>query len=144
MNFDTNIIVWVGLIIAFTVIEAATMGLTSIWFAAGALAGLIAAAMGFGLPIQIIVFLVVAVVLLVYTRPIVKRLLKVGHNKTNVDALIGENGFVLQEMTASQNGLVKVKGQTWTAKSMDNETIAVDDQVEIIAIEGVKLIVKRK
>ena len=137
-------IVWAVLIVVFTLIEAGTMGLTSIWFAVGSLASLIAAVMNFGIVIQIVVFLIVATILLIYTRPIAKKVLKIGSHKTNVDALIGTIGFVTKIITPHENGLVKVKGQIWSAKSVDGETIDVDKNVEIIAIEGVKLIVKEK
>lgn len=140
---NTYTIIWTVLIIGFTAIEAGTLGLTSIWFAVGALTALIATAMGFGPITQVIVFIIVAVVLLVYTRPIAKKVLKVGHNKTNVDALIGMKGFVTKSIMPHENGLVKVNGQIWTAKCMDNEMIDIDENVEILAIEGVKLIVKR-
>jgi len=136
-------LMWTVLIILFTVFEAATLGLTSIWFAVGALASLIASVMGFDIITQIIVFIIVALVLLIYTRPIAKKVLKAGHNKTNADALIGRQGFVTKMIQPHETGLVKVSGQVWTAKCVDNEVINVDENVEILAIEGVKLIVKR-
>jgi membrane protein implicated in regulation of membrane protease activity len=136
-------LLWTVLIILFTVIEAATLGLTSIWFAVGALASLIASVMGFNIVTQVIVFIIVALVLLIYTRPIAKKVLKVGHNKTNADALIGKTGFVTKIIQPHETGLVKVSGQIWTAKCVDNDIINVDENVEILAIEGVKLIVKR-
>jgi len=136
-------LMWTVLIILFTVFEAATLGLTSIWFAVGALASLIASVMGFDIITQIIVFIIVALVLLIYTRPIAKKVLKVGHNKTNADALIGRQGFVTKMIQPHETGLVKVSGQVWTAKCVDNEVINIDENVEILAIEGVKLIVKR-
>jgi len=134
---------WTVLIIVFTVVEAATLGLTSIWFAVGALASLIASVMGFNIMTQVIVFIIVALVLLVYTRPIAKKVLKIGHNKTNADALIGKTGFVTKIIQPHETGLVKVSGQIWTAKCVDNDIINIDENVEILAIEGVKLIVKR-
>ena len=136
-------LMWTVLIILFTVVEAATLGLTSIWFAVGALASLIASVMGFNIMTQVIVFIIVALVLLVYTRPIAKKVLKIGHNKTNADALIGKTGFVTKIIQPHETGLVKVSGQIWTAKCVDNDIINIDENVEILAIEGVKLIVKR-
>lgn len=142
MLTNYEVIIWTVLIVGFTLVEAGTMGLTSIWFAVGSLASLITALMGFGLAVQIVVFLIVAVILLVYTRPIAKKVLKVGSHKTNIDALIGEVGYVTKAISSHENGLVKIKGQIWTARSIDDESIEIDRNVEIIAIEGVKLIVK--
>ncbi len=143
MNFELIAMIWAGLIVLFTIIEALTLGLTSIWFAVGALAALIAYAVGFGWPVQIIVFLAVAILMLFYTRPIAKKVLKVGQNKTNIDALIGETGFVVVQIDAKAYGQIKLKGQIWTAKAIDGQHINVDEKVEVIAIEGVKAIVKK-
>lgn len=137
------IVIWAGLIVLFTVLEAMTLGLTSIWFAVGALGGLIASALGFGLVVQLIVFLVVAFLLLFYTRPIAKKVFKVGENKTNIDALIGQTGFVTKKIEEQNIGQVKLNGQIWTAKTQGHDSINVGEEVEILAIEGVKLIVKR-
>ena len=78
MNLNYFTIMWAVLIVVFTVIEAATLGLTSIWFAVGSLAALIASAMGFSIVIQVVVFVIVATVLLIYTRPIAQNVLKLG------------------------------------------------------------------
>jgi membrane protein implicated in regulation of membrane protease activity len=143
MTLDYVTITWAVLIVLFTIIEALTLGLTSIWFAVGSLAALITASLGFGIPVQIVVFVIVAVVMLVYTRPIAKKVLKIGHNKTNIDALIGQTGFVVKNIEANTVGQVKLAGQIWTAKGPGLETFEVDDKVEVLAIEGVKLIVRK-
>lgn len=143
MTLDYVTITWAVLIVVFTIVEALTLGLTSIWFAVGSLAALITASLGFGLPVQIIVFVIVAVILLVYTRPIAKKVLKIGHNKTNIDALIGQTGYVVKSIEAKAVGQVKLGGQIWTAKGPGQETFEVDEAVEVLAIEGVKLIVRK-
>jgi membrane protein implicated in regulation of membrane protease activity len=143
MTLDIATITWAVLIVVFTIIEALTLGLTSIWFAVGSLAALITASLGFGLPVQIIVFVIVAVILLVYTRPIAKKVLKVGHYKTNIDALIGQYGYVVKSIESKSVGQVKLGGQIWTAKGPGQETFEVDEKVEVLAIEGVKLIVRK-
>lgn len=142
LNYFT--IMWAVLIVVFTLIEAASLGLTSIWFAVGALAALITSAMGFNIVIQIVVFVIVAVVLLIYTRPIAKKVLKIGNNKTNIDAIIGQTGYVTKAIKMKETGLVKVNGQIWTAKCPEHEEIDMDEEVEVLAVEGVKLIVKKK
>lgn len=143
MNGETLSIIWAVLIVFFTVVEAFTLGLTSIWFAVGSLAALIASALGLGLAIQFIAFIVVAIVLLVYTRPVARKVFKVGQNKTNVDALIGKTGFVTKAILPKEVGQVKLNGQIWTAKGPEHESYDVDEEVEVMAIEGVKLIVKK-
>lgn len=137
------IVIWAGLIVLFTIVEALTLGLTSIWFAVGALGALIASALGFGLAVQLVIFLIVAFVLSYYTRPIAKKIFKVGENKTNIDALIGKTGFVTMTIEERVLGQVKLNGQIWTAKAQGHEVINVGEDVEVLAIEGVKLIVKR-
>ncbi|OJV63275.1 MAG: hypothetical protein BGO41_11345 [Clostridiales bacterium 38-18] len=143
MNDQTLSIIWAILIVFFTVVEAFTLGLTSIWFAVGALVALIASAIGLGFAVQFIAFVVVAVILLFYTRPIAKKFLKVGQNKTNVDALIGKTGFVTKSIVSREVGQVKLNGQIWTAKGVSHEAFDLDEEVEVVAIEGVKLIVKK-
>ena len=135
--------VWLGVAIIFIVIEAITVGLTTIWFAAGALVGLILAFFKVPVMAQVIIFLIVSLVLLGTTRKVFVNKLKTGSQKTNVDALIGEEGVVLEEITPHNVGLVKVKGQNWTAVAYDKDaTIAEGETVKVKAIEGVKLIVK--
>lgn len=143
MSNELLSIIWAIMIVFFTLVEAFTLGLTSIWFAVGSLAALIASALGLNIVIQFMAFLVVAIVLLIYTRPVAKRIFKVGINKTNVDALIGKHGYVTKAIQLKELGQVKLEGQIWTAKGQEYETYEVDEQVEVMAIEGVKLIVKK-
>ena len=142
MDGETLSIIWAVLIVFFTIVEALTLGLTSIWFAVGSLAALIASAIGFNILVQVVSFILVAIVLLIYTRPIARKLLKVGQNKTNINALIGKTGSVIKIILPMEVGQVKLNGQIWTAKGAENETYAVGDIVEVLAIEGVKLIIK--
>ena len=137
--------IWVWLIVAviFIIIEAITVGLTTIWFAAGALVGLILAFFKVPVMAQIIIFLIVSLVLLGTTRKVFVKKLKTGSEKTNVDALIGEEGVVLEDITPHNVGLVKVKGQNWSAAAYDKDAVIPKDTViKVKAIEGVKLIVK--
>ena len=143
MNGETLSIIWAVLIVFFTLVEAFTLGLTSIWFAVGALVALIASAFGFNFVVQFISFIVVAVILLIYTRPVARKVFKVGQNKTNVDALIGKKGYVIKSILPKEVGQVKLNGQIWTAKGEEHETYNVDEEVEVLAIEGVKLIIKK-
>jgi membrane protein implicated in regulation of membrane protease activity len=129
------------LIIVFAVAEAFTLGLTSIWFALGAIVALLVSLLKLPIYLQKAVFLIATLVLVIYTRPIAQKYLRIGVSKTNVSALVGEKGVVMKRVDVYNLGQVKVKGQIWTAKSERGEEIARGEEVEIVAIEGVKLIV---
>ena len=109
---------WLILFIVLLVIEIFTMGLTTIWFAGGALAALLMAVIGFGLLVQAVVFLAVSVILLVMTRPIAVKYFNTERQKTNAESLIGLQAVVLQDVdTLHASGLVEVNGQEWSAKT---------------------------
>lgn len=136
---------WLLIIAACVIIEALTLGLTTIWFAIGALVAWFIYLTGAALQLQIIIFFVVSIVCLILTRPIAVEKLKIGRSRTNADALIGE--YVKVESTINNinnEGTVKAKGQIWSAKSIDGEVIEKDELVVVKDIRGVKLIVKRK
>ena len=96
-----------------------------------------------GAGVQVAVFLILSLVLLGTTRKVFVNKLKTGSQKTNVDALVGEEAVVLEDITPHNTGLVKVKGQNWTAVAYDKDaTILKDTTVKVKAIEGVKLIVE--
>lgn len=137
---------WLILFIVLLVIEIFTMGLTTIWFAGGALIALLMAFIGFGLPVQIVVFVVVSTVLLVMTRPIAVKYFNTERQKTNAESLIGQQAVVLQDVdTLHAAGLVEVNGQEWSAKTDELDGyIPKDSIVSIEGIQGVKLIVKAK
>lgn len=136
---------WLIIIAACVIIEASTMGLTTIWFAIGALIAWFVYLTGASLQVQIVVFLLVSILCLVLTRPIAVKKLKVGRAKTNLDSLIGETAKVENTINNFNNeGYVKTRGQVWTARSEDDEVIEKDELVVIKEIKGVRLIVKRK
>lgn len=126
----------------FAVVEAATFGLTTIWFAAGALVAMGAAALGAGLYTQTAVFFIVSIALLVFTRPIAKDYLKIGAQKTNVSEIIGRKAIVKKRITSHETGQVKIKGQIWTAVSEDGQPIEEKTEVVVAGVEGVKAIVR--
>ena len=132
--------------VALLIVEIITMGLTTIWFAGGALAAFLAGFIGFGLAVQVIVFLVVSVLLLVLTRPIAVRYFNQERQKTNAERLIGEKALVLEDIdTLKAVGRVSVGGQEWSAKTDEPDgKIGRDTIVEVEGIQGVKLIVSKK
>lgn len=139
-------IAWVIVVIASLVIEGLTLGLVTTWFAFGALAALIVYFFGASLFVQIIVFLVVSIVLLIFTRPIAKKYLKIGVVKTNVESLIGQKAKVTSKINnLSSEGKAVINGQEWTARAVnENEIIDKDEIVLVKKIVGVKLIVEKQ
>lgn len=138
--------VWLLLLIALIVVELLTMGLTTIWFAAGALAAAIAAALHAPVVVQVALFLVVAVVLLIFTRPIAVKYFNKDRIKTNVESMVGRQAIVTSKINNLEGvGQVTVGGQEWTARSVEESlTIPEGTVVFIRAISGVKLLVEPK
>lgn len=137
---------WLILFVALLIIEILTMGLTTVWFAGGALVAFILAFVGFDLPVQIIVFLLVSIALLVLTRPIAMKYFNQERQKTNAESLIGKKAVVLEKIdTLHGVGRVEVNGMEWSAKVDDVEHIIDAGEIVIIeGIQGVKLIVKKE
>ncbi len=137
------LILWVGLLVAFIVVEAITAQLTTIWFAAGAFAALVAEMLNAEIWLQWLVFVFVSAVAVIATRPFVKKLTAKKMQPTNADRCIGQTAIVTEEIdNVAGKGAATVAGVTWTARSESGETIAVGSKVTVAKIEGVKLIVK--
>ena len=142
---ETTSICWLAVFVLLIVIELATMGLTTIWFAGGAVAGFIASMLGANVVIQAVVFFVVSIVLLIFTRPFAVRYINSNKTKTNIDGLIGQEALVLEEINnIRETGCARLEGKEWTARSVDDSVIPADTVVSVERIEGVKLIVKTK
>ncbi len=138
-------IFWLIVVVVMAVIEIITLGLTTIWFAGGALAAFIASLLGANLLVQSILFVVVSVVLLAVTRPLAVEFFNKDRTKTNAESLIGKTAVVQQEIdNLKAAGMVTVDGQEWSARSADNTVIAAETLVEILEISGVKLLVRQK
>ena len=135
--------IWLGIAIALMVVEMMTVGLLTIWFAIGALIAMVLAFCGAGTAWQITIFLVSSAILLVLTRPLVKKYINNKHVKTNVDAVVGMKGRVVEAINGIEGtGAVLVDGKTWSAKA-ENETIVipVNTIVTVREVNGVKLLV---
>lgn len=126
--------IWLIITVILIVVEIITLGLTSIWFAGGAfVAGLISLTGAHWL-----------VQLLVFTRPFAAKHLMKNVEKTNVDSLIGKEGIVKQEINNLEaQGVVKLSGMEWSARSADDSKIAAGEKVLVQSIDGVKLIVTK-
>lgn len=143
LDFGTlMILIWFAIIILAGVIEASTMDLSSVWFSAGAFVALIIAIL---FPeqyiVQIIVFLIVSLLLLLGLRPLFKKYIRKNEIKTNADKLIGKVAICTKTIPDGERGEVKIDGKIWTA--IANEAIEVNTRVEVLAIDGVKLVVKK-
>ena len=111
-------IMWLILLACFLVVEAITVGLTTIWFAGGALVAAIASGLGAGILIQWVLFLIVSLALLIFTRPMAVRYMNKGVPKTNVNSLIGERAVVIQKINnLEQTGQVRINDIEWMART---------------------------
>lgn len=137
---------WLILLIILILIELPSMGLTTIWFAGGALIAAIAAAFNAPLWLQIALFLIVSIVLLFFTRPIAVKYFNKDRIKTNAEGMIGTQAIVISEIhNLEGTGQVTVGGIEWSARSTeDDKVIPVGTVVVINSINGVKLIVSEK
>lgn len=133
---------WLVAAIVLGVIEAFTAGLVTIWLVFGALAAWVAAILGLSFVFQLIIFLIVSYIMLITTRPIVKKWLSREIVKTNADRLIGQIGYVTEKINRLEGvGQVKVAGQIWSAVPAAGNEIEPGTKVRIDEIAGVKLVV---
>ena len=138
-------IVWLGVLILMILLELATMGLTTIWFAGGALAAFIAALCGASLLGELGLFLVVSFLLLFAFRPLAMRYVNSRTVKTNVESLAGKTARVTEEINNEMGqGTAVLNGQEWTARSADDTVIPAGSLVVVDAVSGVKLLVHKK
>ncbi|MCI8292247.1 MAG: NfeD family protein [Hespellia sp.] len=135
---------WLILFVMLVVIEIVTLGLTTIWFAAGCLVAFVLSLFHISLPVQIFVFLTVSVLLFILTRPVAIRYFNKDRARTNVESVIGRSAVVLETIdNVHAKGRVELDGMEWSARSsLDTETYQKDEVVRITDVQGVKLIVE--
>lgn len=145
MVMGSEVLSWLLLAAIFIIVEIISMGLTTIWFAGGAFVAAIAALCGANLVIQIIIFIAVSVVLLAFTRPWAVKHLDTKTEKTNAEALVGQNATVLEEINnLKDTGRAKINGMEWTARAKDDTVVIPEGYIaHIVDIQGVKLIVEK-
>lgn len=132
---------WVLIIILLALAEVTTVNLTTIWFVASGLVSLILSFFIDSFLIQLGVFVILGIILLITTKSKLQALVNERREKTNLDRIVGMQGYVVEKITKRKNGAVKVDGKVWTAFA--DQTIPKDSDVEILAIEGVKVKVKK-
>jgi membrane protein implicated in regulation of membrane protease activity len=142
-KFFVATLIVVMVIAVALIIEASTAALVAVWFIPSAIVSAVLSKLGATVYAQVVVFLVLSVLLVVFVRKLIAKLMKPKIVATNADLLIGETGVVIEKIdNIAAGGVVKVKGQLWSAKSKEASVIEKDELVEVLAIEGVKLVVK--
>lgn len=144
---DINVtIVWLVLLVILIVIELITMGLTTIWFAGGALAAALVSIPGTPIVLQVIVFLIVSLVLLFFTRPVAVKYFNKDRVRTNIESMIGRQAIVVSEINNVEGiGQVNTGGMEWSARSSyHNVVLPVGAVVTVLGVDGVKLIVEER
>ena len=138
--------VWLLVLLVCIIVEFVTMGLTTVWFAGGALVALLAAALNVPVVIQVALFLGVSILLLIFTRPIAVKYFNKDRIRTNAESMIGRQAIVISEINNLEGiGQVTVSGMEWSARSMGEDVVIPVGAVVIVrAINGLKLIVEPK
>lgn len=135
-------VLWLVAVVFFVLVEASTLGLTSIWFACGALIAMFASLLGANIWWQLSLFVAGSAALLAGTRKWVGKL-RLGKVKTNADRIVGQQAVVILAIdNQAAKGQVRINGQVWTARSQQPEPIPEGALVEVVQISGVKAIVK--
>lgn len=136
------IMIWATAFVVFVIAELATVGLVSVWFAVGALAAVIAAALGGALWLQMALFMALSILLLILTRPFAKNYVNSRKKPTNADRVFEMAAVVTENIDNIEGtGAVRVDGKIWTARSAGGEILPCGTVVRPVKIEGVKLIV---
>ena len=136
------LILWLGLMVLFLIVEAATVTMVSLWFAGGALAALAVSLLGGGFVWQMGAFILVSTALLALLRPLARKHFTPKLTKTNVDSIIGMEGYVTADIdNVAATGTVKLGAMEWTARSSTGEKISTGTLVKVEKIEGVKAFV---
>ena len=135
-------ILWFVLLAVLLLMEASTVTLVSIWFAFGALAAMIVSLLGGQLWLQAAVFVAVSAVLLAALRPLARKHFTPKLVKTNVDAVLGQTGYVVEPIdNIKGTGRVKLGGMEWSARSTEEAPVEADTLVKVDRVEGVKVFV---
>jgi len=143
MSWFSPAMMWLAAAVVFMIIEAIVPGLISIWFAIGALAGMICALFHGAVWLQFVWFAAISVLTLALTRPLAKKYVNGSAKPTNADMVIGQNCTVIETINnVNGTGAVSVGGKVWTARSDSGDIITEGTQSVVLRIEGVKLIIK--
>lgn len=136
--------IWLSIVIVLSILELITTQLVSIWFVIAGIAAFIVSLFMDSIFVQIAIFVVLTVLLLIVTKPMVKKIMNFKKISTNSDKNIGRKAFVTTEINnKKETGEVKIDSMFWSARSVDDTVIPENSEVIIESIKGVKLIVKK-
>lgn len=141
----TNTMVWLAAMIILIIIEIVTVGLTTIWFAIGALVAIIVSMLGGGIILQLTVFLLISLSMLIFTRPLAVRYINSTRTRTNYEGIIGKVVRITQDVdNIAGRGSAVVNGQEWTVRTVDDKSrIAAGSLAKVVDIRGVRLVVEK-
>jgi membrane protein implicated in regulation of membrane protease activity len=135
---------WIAVIVLSVIWEAMTATLVAVWFMPSALIATVLSFFNVPIFVQILVFAILSALFIIFSKTIFNKTLRLRYTPTNADTVIGENAVVTEEICNLENrGLVKVRGQIWSARSADGTVLAPGEIVSVISIEGVKLICRK-
>lgn len=135
--------VWIGLMVLFGIMEAATVNMVSVWFVGGALMGLLVQLLGGNVWLQITAFLVVSGILLACLRPFVRKYVAPKRTATNADMVLGREAYLSETVDNRRGtGALKMDGKEWTVRSASDDILPEGTLVKIVKLEGVKLYVE--
>lgn len=138
-------LIWLAVAVVLGIVEVLTLYLLAMWFAIGSLVAMILALLGATVNVQLVVALIISVVLLLYTRPIVTKFVKVDRVKTGIEQYAGKIGIVIKSIdNVRGEGLVKLGGEEWNAISADDTDIKEGTKVKILEVRGAKLVVSKE
>ncbi len=137
-----EVLIWLGIMILFLIIEAVTVGLATIWFAAGAFAAILAGLLGVGVMGQIVLFFLVSLILLIFTRPIVIKYINPNKIRTNYENAVDKTVRITKRVDNRNGaGTADLNGQEWTVRMQDDGIVLEEGELaRVVAVEGVKLI----
>ncbi len=135
--------IWLAVVVLSAIIEAISWDMTSIWVTCGGIIALILCACGVPILWQLVPFIVITVLCIIFLRPLVKKSISKGTVNTNISSFIGQKAKIVKEISEFSNGTIKINGVTWSAQSKDGLSIATGTEVEIVEVLGNKLIVKQ-
>lgn len=142
-RFHVSSVIWLIILAIMIVMEIISLGLTTIWFGIGAIGAAIAAWIGYGIWVQILVFTLLSLISMAVFRPIAMKYLNKEKEKTNIDGVVGKTVVVTKEINNElATGEVQLNGMSWTARSESGRVIPEEERVTVVSVEGVKLIVK--
>ncbi len=137
--------IWLILCGAFLLIEIFNISFLLIWPGIGSFFAFIASVLGAPIEIQLAVFAISTTIMIIFMKPLTKKLFKNKDNtKMNNDAMIGKKGVVIKEINSTEDvGQVKVAGELWSATTLNDEKIKINEIVEVTKVDGVKLVVTK-